>query len=103
MRPSWWTTGPAIGGDRIAHAATRNMFCCAVFGQAAGVAGALPPDPTSSSAGSTSPGARRLGNAWAVLLAIAFAPALILLVAHGIWPRGFPEPSDIGWIWEISS
>src|SRR5450755_3753875 len=26
-------TGRAIGGDRIAHAATRNMACCAVAGQ----------------------------------------------------------------------
>jgi ribulose 1,5-bisphosphate synthetase/thiazole synthase len=33
--------GRAIGGDRIAHAATRNMACCAVSGQAAGVAAAL--------------------------------------------------------------
>lgn len=34
-------TGRAIGGDRIAHAATRNMACCAVAGQGAGVAAAL--------------------------------------------------------------
>lgn len=33
--------GRAIGGDRIAHAATRNMACCAVTGQGAGIAGAL--------------------------------------------------------------
>jgi hypothetical protein len=33
--------GRAIGGDRIAHAATRNMACCAVTGQAAGIAAAL--------------------------------------------------------------
>ena len=33
--------GRAIGGDRAAHAATRNMACCAVTGQAAGVAAAL--------------------------------------------------------------
>ena len=33
--------GRAIGGDRIAHAATRNMACCAVTGQAAGVAAAV--------------------------------------------------------------
>ncbi|WP_106746231.1 FAD-dependent oxidoreductase [Yoonia maritima] len=32
--------GRAIGGDRIAHAATRNMACCAVSGQGAGVAAA---------------------------------------------------------------
>ncbi len=32
--------GRAIGGDRIAHAATRNMACCAVDGQGAGVAAA---------------------------------------------------------------
>jgi ribulose 1,5-bisphosphate synthetase/thiazole synthase len=32
--------GRAIGGDRIAHAATRNMACCAVAGQGAGVAAA---------------------------------------------------------------
>ncbi|MDE0852625.1 FAD-dependent oxidoreductase, partial [Yoonia sp.] len=29
-------TGRAIGGDKIAHAATRNMACCAVAGQGAG-------------------------------------------------------------------
>lgn len=33
--------GRATGGDRIAHAATRNMACCAVAGQGAGVAAAL--------------------------------------------------------------
>ena len=33
--------GRAIGGDRIAHAATRNMSCCADVGQGAGVASAL--------------------------------------------------------------
>lgn len=33
--------GRAIGGDSIAHAATRNMACCAVSGQGAGVAAAL--------------------------------------------------------------
>src|SRR5919197_5408041 len=33
--------GRAIGGDRIAHAATRNMACCAVTGRAAGIAAAL--------------------------------------------------------------
>ncbi len=33
--------GRAIGGDRIAHAATRNMACCAVTGQGLGVAAAL--------------------------------------------------------------
>ncbi|MHB1304014.1 MAG: FAD-dependent oxidoreductase [Acidiphilium sp.] len=33
--------GRAVGGDRIAHAATRNMSCCALTGQAAGAAAAL--------------------------------------------------------------
>lgn len=33
-------TGRAIGGDMVAHAATRNMACCAVAGQGAGVAAA---------------------------------------------------------------
>jgi len=33
-------TGRAIGGDRISHAATRNMACCAVAGQGAGIAAA---------------------------------------------------------------
>ena len=33
--------GRATGGDRDSHAATRNMACCAVTGQAAGVAAAL--------------------------------------------------------------
>lgn len=32
--------GRAIGGDRVAHAATRNMACCAVTGQGAGIAAA---------------------------------------------------------------
>ena len=32
--------GRSTGGDRIAHAATRNMSCCAVAGQGAGVAAA---------------------------------------------------------------
>ncbi|MFZ4520015.1 MAG: FAD-dependent oxidoreductase, partial [Microthrixaceae bacterium] len=32
--------GRSTGGDRIAHAATRNMACCVVTGQAAGVAAA---------------------------------------------------------------
>ena len=31
-------TGRALGGDRVAHAATRNMACCAVAGQGAGIA-----------------------------------------------------------------
>lgn len=33
-------TGRAIGGDKVAHAATRNMACCAVAGQGAGIAAA---------------------------------------------------------------
>ncbi|MBL6929024.1 MAG: FAD-dependent oxidoreductase [Rhodospirillales bacterium] len=33
--------GRSIGGDRISHAATRNMSCCAVTGQGAGIAAAL--------------------------------------------------------------
>lgn len=33
--------GRAIGGDKVAHAATRNMACCAVAGQGAGIAAAL--------------------------------------------------------------
>lgn len=33
--------GRATGGDKVAHAATRNMACCAVSGQGAGVAAAL--------------------------------------------------------------
>jgi hypothetical protein len=32
--------GRSSGGDRIAHASTRNMSCCAVQGQGAGVAAA---------------------------------------------------------------
>ena len=32
--------GRSSGGDRIAHASTRNMSCCAVLGQGAGVAAA---------------------------------------------------------------
>jgi ribulose 1,5-bisphosphate synthetase/thiazole synthase len=34
-------TGRCIGGDRISHAAVRNMMCCAVSGQGAGVAAAM--------------------------------------------------------------
>ena len=33
--------GRSTGGDRVAHAATRNMSCCAVAGQGAGIAAAL--------------------------------------------------------------
>ncbi|HXQ11938.1 MAG TPA: FAD-dependent oxidoreductase [Caulobacteraceae bacterium] len=33
--------GRSIGGDKISHAATRNMMCCAVSGQGAGVAAAV--------------------------------------------------------------
>lgn len=33
--------GRSSGGDRIAHAATRNMSCCAVMGQGAGIAAAV--------------------------------------------------------------
>lgn len=33
--------GRATGGDRISHAATRNMSCCAVTGQGAGIAAAI--------------------------------------------------------------
>jgi ribulose 1,5-bisphosphate synthetase/thiazole synthase len=36
-----FVAGRAIGGDRIAHAATRNMACCAVSGQGAGIAAAI--------------------------------------------------------------
>ncbi|MFF5259732.1 hypothetical protein ACFY4C_12360 [Actinomadura viridis] len=32
------------------------------------------------------------------LLIIAFAPALIMLIAYGIWQGGFPEPTELGWI-----
>jgi ribulose 1,5-bisphosphate synthetase/thiazole synthase len=33
--------GRSSGGDRISHAATRNMSCCAVLGQGAGIAAAM--------------------------------------------------------------
>ncbi len=33
--------GRSSGGDRVSHAATRNMACCAVLGQGAGVAAAV--------------------------------------------------------------
>ena len=33
--------GRATGGDAVSHAATRNMSCCAVTGQGAGIAAAL--------------------------------------------------------------
>jgi hypothetical protein len=35
------TAGRVIGGDKVSHAAIRNMMCCAVAGQGAGVAAAL--------------------------------------------------------------
>ncbi len=34
-------TGRAIGGDKVSHAAVRNMMCCAVAGQGAGVAASI--------------------------------------------------------------
>ena len=34
-------TGRPIGGDKVSHAAVRNMMCCAVAGQRAGVAAAV--------------------------------------------------------------
>lgn len=34
-------TGRAIGGDKVSHAAVRNMMCCAVAGQGAGTAAAI--------------------------------------------------------------
>jgi hypothetical protein len=33
--------GRCIGGDRISHASARNMMCCAVSGQGAGIAAAI--------------------------------------------------------------
>lgn len=33
--------GRSSGGDRVAHASTRNMSCCAVLGQGAGIAAAV--------------------------------------------------------------
>lgn len=33
--------GRAIGGDKVSHAAVRNMMCCAVSGQGAGAAAAM--------------------------------------------------------------
>lgn len=33
--------GRATGGDKVSHAATRNMMCCTVSGQGAGVAAAI--------------------------------------------------------------
>jgi hypothetical protein len=33
--------GRSIGGDKVSHASTRNMMCCTVSGQGAGVAAAL--------------------------------------------------------------
>ncbi len=34
-------TGRSIGGDKVSHAAVRNMMCCAVSGQGAGAAAAV--------------------------------------------------------------
>jgi hypothetical protein len=33
--------GRSIGGDKVSHAAVRNMMCCAVSGQGAGTAAAV--------------------------------------------------------------
>jgi hypothetical protein len=33
--------GRCIGGDKVSHASTRNMMCCTVSGQGAGVAAAV--------------------------------------------------------------
>ena len=33
--------GRSIGGDKVSHASTRNMMCCTVSGQGAGVAAAM--------------------------------------------------------------
>jgi hypothetical protein len=33
--------GRSIGGDKVSHASARNMMCCAVSGQGAGVAAAV--------------------------------------------------------------
>ena len=33
--------GRCIGGDKVSHAAVRNMMCCAVSGQGAGTAAAI--------------------------------------------------------------
>jgi len=33
--------GRCVAGDKISHAATRQMVCCAVTGQGAGVAAAV--------------------------------------------------------------
>jgi hypothetical protein len=33
--------GRCVAGDMVSHAATRNMMCCTVTGQAAGVAAAI--------------------------------------------------------------
>ena len=33
--------GRSIGGDKVSHASVRNMMCCTVTGQGAGVAAAI--------------------------------------------------------------
>lgn len=54
--------GRAIGGDAVAHAATRNMACCAVLGQGAGIAAAL------ASKAKTSPDGIRIKDVQAELI-----------------------------------
>jgi hypothetical protein len=51
--------GRATGGDRIAHAATRNMSCCAVTGQGAGWRPRCPSGRTGLWKTWTSPRSRR--------------------------------------------
>ena len=39
---TWWPLHThSIGGDKISHASVRNMMCCTVSGQGAGVAAAV--------------------------------------------------------------
>jgi len=40
--------GRSIGGDRVSHAAVRNMMCCVVSGQGTGVAAAISSSPGSA-------------------------------------------------------
>ena len=39
-------TSRSIGGDQTSHAAVRNMMCCTVAGQGAGVAAAVAARPS---------------------------------------------------------
>lgn len=43
-------------------------------------------------------GWRTRGHVAGRLMATAFAASLVLVAAYGLWQRGFPQPSELGWL-----